>query len=266
MTAVLSLLAVVTLGLVVTRMASSALVLTGLSMDIARFQARSAFTGCGFTTQEAENMVRHPARRRIIMLLMLFGNAGLVTAVSSLLLSFANVSTGVSAWWRAAVIAAGLLGLWLLARSQWLDRHTSRLFKRLLQRWTTLEVRDYVSLLELTGDFSVAEMEIEEGAWLADRQLREMRLPDEGVTVLGIKRPDGDYVGVPSADEQLFAGDVVVLYGQRTAILSIDERTRDEAGIASRAASVDRETRRKQKQETLERLREEEIKEAVRRR
>ena len=263
MIAVLTLLVVVTLALIVTRIASSALVLTGLSMDVARFQSRSAFTGCGFATQESEDIMRHPARRRIIMLLMLWGNAGLVTSVASLLFSFANVSTSTAAWWRAGALMAGLLVLWLLARSKWLDRYTSRLFKRLLRRWSTLDVRDYVSLLDLTGDFSVAETEVEEGDWLADRQLRELRLPDEGVTVLGVRRADGGYLGVPSADEQLFAGDVVVLYGQKEAIESIDQRTRDDGGAASRAASVERENRRKRSQEALERLREEEIKEAV---
>lgn len=126
MTAVLSLLIIVTFAIFVTRMASSALMLTGLSFDIARFQARSAFTGCGFTTQEAEDMVRHPVRRRIIMLLMLLGNAGLVTAISSLLLSFVNLTEAEAeagtAWLRGCVIAIGLVAIWLLARSRWPGR------------------------------------------------------------------------------------------------------------------------------------------------
>jgi len=36
---------------------------------------------------ESERVVNHPVRRRIIMLLMLTGNAGVVTAVSSLILT-----------------------------------------------------------------------------------------------------------------------------------------------------------------------------------
>ena len=42
------------LALVVTHTASVALILTGLSRDVARFQARSAFTGFGHTTPESE--------------------------------------------------------------------------------------------------------------------------------------------------------------------------------------------------------------------
>ena len=77
MLAIASLLVVVLISLIVTRVATVALVSTGLSREMARFQARSAFTGTGFTTQEAESVVNHPVRRRIVMALMLAGNAGL---------------------------------------------------------------------------------------------------------------------------------------------------------------------------------------------
>jgi hypothetical protein len=65
-----------------------ALTHTGLTKASAKFQARSAFSGAGFTTSESEMVVNHPVRRKIVMLLILLGNAGLVTAVSSLILTF----------------------------------------------------------------------------------------------------------------------------------------------------------------------------------
>ena len=77
---VISLLVALTFALVITRVATVALTLTGLPKQSARFQARSAFTGTGFTTGEAESVLGHPVRRRIIMLLMLLGNLGLVTS------------------------------------------------------------------------------------------------------------------------------------------------------------------------------------------
>ena len=83
-----TLLAALGLSLIVTRLATTALTLTGLSAEAARFQARSAFTGTGFTTGEAEKVVNHPVRRRIIMLLMIVRSAGLITIVISLILSF----------------------------------------------------------------------------------------------------------------------------------------------------------------------------------
>lgn len=62
MTAVVSLLVVLTVSLLVTRIATVALTATGLSRETARFQARSAFSGSGFTTSESEAVVRHPVR------------------------------------------------------------------------------------------------------------------------------------------------------------------------------------------------------------
>ena len=69
MIAVLTLVVVVLLSLVITRMATVALTLTGMSSEAARFQARSALTGAGFTTSESEAVVNHPVRRRIVLFL-----------------------------------------------------------------------------------------------------------------------------------------------------------------------------------------------------
>jgi Trk-type K+ transport system membrane component len=73
MIAVFSFLIILTLSLIVTRIAALALSITGLSSTTAQFQARSAFTGVGFTTLESEAILNHPIRRRIIMTLMLAG-------------------------------------------------------------------------------------------------------------------------------------------------------------------------------------------------
>ena len=63
MIAALTLLVVLTLSIVVVRAGAVALRLTGIPEEVARFQARSAFTGAGFTTSESEAIVNHPVRR-----------------------------------------------------------------------------------------------------------------------------------------------------------------------------------------------------------
>ena len=90
MLAIISLLITLTLSLLVTRVAAMALMLTGLSREAARFQARSAFSGVGFTTNESESIVSHPVRRQIVMSLMLLGNIGIATVVATLMVSFIN--------------------------------------------------------------------------------------------------------------------------------------------------------------------------------
>lgn len=60
---IVAFLTVLALSLTITRVATLVLAMTGLSWEAARFQARSAFTGTGFTTSEAESIVSHPVRR-----------------------------------------------------------------------------------------------------------------------------------------------------------------------------------------------------------
>src|SRR6056297_2866304 len=87
---IIAALTVLGISLVITRIASTALSLTGLSWEAARFQARSAFTGTGFTTHEAEKIVSHPLRRKIIMWLMVARSAGFLSIIISLILSFGS--------------------------------------------------------------------------------------------------------------------------------------------------------------------------------
>lgn len=74
-------LLVIFFSLLIVRAAAIALMMTGLDENRARFQARSAFTGTGFTTKEAEMIVNHPKRRQIISWLMVLGNAGIITVI-----------------------------------------------------------------------------------------------------------------------------------------------------------------------------------------
>ena len=96
MIAIVSLLFTLTLSILITRVAAIALMMTGLSREVAAFQARSAFTGVGLTTSETETVVNHPVRRRIIMSLMLFGNLGIAAVVATSILSFLNGKAALS--------------------------------------------------------------------------------------------------------------------------------------------------------------------------
>ena len=49
------------------------MMMTGMDRKRAVFQALSAFSGTGFTTKEAEFVVNHPVRRRVIIWLMILG-------------------------------------------------------------------------------------------------------------------------------------------------------------------------------------------------
>jgi TrkA-C domain len=192
-TALVSVFIVLLVSLLVTRVATVALTLTGMSREAARFQARSAISGVGFTTSEAESVVSHPVRRRIVLGLMVLGSAGIVGAVASLMVSFTGAH-GSQAFDRVLVLLGGILVLVLAVRSRWVDRRLSWLIRHLLDRFSDLEVRDYASLLDLAGEYRVMEIAVRPGDWVAGRTLGELHLRDEGVVVLGVSRGD-DYMG-----------------------------------------------------------------------
>lgn len=245
----MSVLVTITLSLLITRIATEAMVLTGLSQQAAQFQARSAFTGAGFTTQESEQATNHPVRRRIIMWLMLLGNAGIVTVVSSLVLTFVSTTGYRQTTGRGFLLGAGLLVLWLVSTDRRFNRFLTRFVQWALQRWTRLDVRDYTSLLRLTGEYTVSELQVEQDTWLANGLLSELQLQAEGVVVLGIQRSKGFYMGAPQPNTQVMPGDTLLLYGREQTILDLDERMRDSLGeishqqaIIEQQALVERET------------------------
>lgn len=229
MLALISLFVVVLASLLVTRVAAVMLTLTGLSAQSARFQARSAFSGAGFTTSESEAITNHPVRRRIVMSLMLLGNAGIVSGVVSLLLSFAD-SDFQQALYEIGAIVVFLIVLIRLARSEAVNRALSRVIERALRRFTEIDVRDYAGLLRLQDDWIIGEMTIEDDDWFCNRSIEELHLTDEGVMVLGIERAGQRWVGAPSGTTKFHAHDVVILYGLRETIERIDARERTAEG------------------------------------
>lgn len=238
MIAIGSLLLVVAVSLLVTRVATVMLTATGLSREVARFQARSAFTGAGFTTAESETVVNHPLRRRIVLWLMLLGNAGVVAGVSSLILGFTSGRSVNSAGIKLGELVGGILALLWISRSKRVDRWLTRQIGQALQRFTDMPMRDHADLLQLAGDWSVAELQVGPHDWLAGGRLAELGLRDEGIAVLGLTR-GGVYHGTPNGTSRVEPGDTLLLYGRAPDLADLDRRPRGPAGDRAHAESVE---------------------------
>jgi MFS family permease len=237
MVAIGSLLLIVTVSLVVTRVATVILTATGMAAHVARFQARSALTGAGFTTSESEKVVNHPLRRRVIATLMLLGNVGVVGAASSLILGFGGGSAGRQGW-RVLQLAAGLLVLLIISRSRWVDERLTALISHFVQRHTDLDERDLVGLLKLSGEYAVQELAVGSSDWIAERSLEDLQLWGEGILVLGITRSDGRFLGAPDGDTLVHVGDNLVVYGRGGNLRELDRRPRGAAGDRAHEAAV----------------------------
>lgn len=256
MTALFSLLTVLTFSFLITRIGTAALSLTGVSYELARLQAVSAFTGVGYTTSESEQIVNHPSRRRILIILMILGNAGVITAISTLILSFVGI-TKQSEWLtRGGLLIAGLAVLWTIATNSWIEQRLLRLLQSVLRRFTELEAIDFLELLDLSGDYSVQTLTIHPDDWVAGKRLEKLELFQEGITILGIHRASGEYLGIPRGETEIEAGDRLVLYGREERIRDLDERRHGPSGDeAHRQAVSDQQRERKSQQEADEQRR-----------
>lgn len=230
MAAIVSVIAVVLISMLINRFGTIALSLTGMSREEARFQARAAMSGVGLTTPRSEDIVAHPVRRKVVFWLMIVGSAGIVTGIASLVLSFHGGAAGQ----KAGILVGGLFALWLLSRTRPVDRALTRGIGWILVR-RGLGVRDSGALLGLAGGYSVIELAVRDEDWIANRTLRQLRLRDEGVVVMGIHRAGEAYIGAPRPGETVRPGDTLVLYGKAARIAELDRRRRGSQGDAAHA-------------------------------
>ena len=247
MLGIISLLVIVVLSIVVNRVATIALMNTGMSKQAARFQSRSALTGVGFTTSESEEVVKMPGRRRILLALMLLGNAGIVTAISSLIVGFVGDEQGSGLLLKSSVLIAGLALLWVLTKSGYIEARMARLISKVLEKSEELRPIDYSSLLHLSGEYRIYEMRMDSDHWLCGRTLSEAGLSSEGVLVLGMTREDGTYIGSPQPGTEIRDGDDLVLYGREKSLEELKKRKEGAKGNTEHAESVreqDEEVRR----------------------
>jgi hypothetical protein len=236
--AVVSLLIVVVVVLIAARIAAVALTATGLPFEVARFQARSALTGVGFTTGESEAIVSHPLRRRIVMFLMLVGNAGFVTIVASVMVTFANARGGSPVLARLGIIVGGLLVISLFAHSRIFERRFTGFVARVVDRVSDLDLRDYHHLMQLSRDYAVTELQVRPGDWLANKPLAGLELPDEGVLVLAVQRADGGFLGAPRGQTKVRPYDTLILYGRASVLSDLDARPATWQGDVAHAEAV----------------------------
>ena len=190
MVAAITLFSVLTISVMFIRFAAMALRLTGLPEDVARFQARSAFTGAGFTTSESETVVNHPLRRRIISMLMLVGNLGLVTVLATVIVSPVDtVETDKSMLKQLGWLVGMLVLLWVVALNPLADRLMCAFVSGLLKRHSAFSDEAPHLLLQMPAGHNVSEMRV--GAELTKGGCALSNILEPGIRVLGIRRVDG---------------------------------------------------------------------------
>ncbi len=213
------LLITILVSFIVVRIGGFALQLTGIEPDVARFQALSAFSGTGFTTREAERVVGNRTRRRIVTILIILGNAGMVTVIATLVASFTQVGGYMWFFIRLAIIVGGIFGLYqLILRSnvgqRILDRLQRPIVNRILRQAPAVE-----EIFHVEKDWAINLITMKEDSKRVSLTVADI-MSEGDIDILGIHRA-GIYLTRPNWDEKIMNGDRLLVYGNRKSVKRI---------------------------------------------
>ncbi len=204
-------LMIILFSFLIVRAGSIALMMTGMDEKRARFQALSAFTGTGFTTHEAETVINHPKRRRIISVLMIMGNAGIVAVIVTLTSSIVKTK----GYLLSLDIILFVVGIYLI--------YKFATYKKFIRRWESFIEDKFVKsnifeetatedLLHLFEGYGLVRVTVDEQSPLDGSTLADHKLNIRGILVLGVER-GRSWIPVPQSDEVLHKDDRLVIYG-----------------------------------------------------
>jgi len=203
----------------VVRGAAVALMMTGMEKKKARFQALSAFSGTGFTTKEAEFVVNHPQRRKIVTWLIIFGNAGIVTVIVAATSSMAT-SRGYQLPINIVILAVGIFLIYKIATYKKFTRYWEKFIENKLIKSPVFEEATTEDLLHFLEGYGLVKKIVGEKSGLISKTLAKSHLREKGAVVLGIER-EKSWIPVPKANEVIKRGDRLVVYGPLNALRDI---------------------------------------------
>ncbi len=177
-----------------------ALEATGLERRKARFQSLSAFTGTGFTTSEAEAVVNHAQRRRIISTLIVVGNLGVLGLLGALVVVLVR-GAGSQRGLLWAIVLLGAVLLYGLVLGRWLNPAVKRGLARLFR----LQPVAVEELAQLPDGRTVFAVTVADDSGLAGRSVQEFEAA--GIDVLA----GGGAEALQPGDLLICAGDVAAV-------------------------------------------------------
>jgi len=214
---------------IIVRVGAIAFQLSGLEWSLAKFQALSCFSGTGFTTREAELVTGHPQRRRIATVLIVLGNAGLVTMIATVASALTPQQT---LWSRLSesflpfsvpqllipwvnllfIILVLYVGYRLSTNRKFVKKITGILRTKIIKREIFKPV-SFEELLMLAGGYGVSKIDVSPDNPLVGKTLTQSELRKSDITVLAIVRAE-ETIPNPPAGTKILAGDELISFGQ----------------------------------------------------
>jgi len=208
--------AAIAIAVIIVRIGAVALEMSGMDREVSRFQALSAFTCTGFTTREAEDVVRHPERRRVVSTLILMGYASIVTLSAGLLQTLLSGVAGEQPWAVVRNLALVVLAAVLFYQFIVWPRLAARIDRSIragLRGGLGLAPARVEELLTAAEGWAIIRFEVPEDCRFAHRTLAQSRLRDQGMLVLAIERGER-LIPSPGAASVVLPGDTLLTYGR----------------------------------------------------
>jgi len=217
--AIIPLIVIVLVSAIVVRISAVMLKMTGMDEKTARFQALSAFTGTGFTTRDSERVVANEKRRKIITVLMILGNAGIVSVITTLVLYVFKSGEG-SPSLKLLVIVFALLVIYLLISNRAITRRVNRIIENKIVDSKILEKKPIEEIVDLPKGYGIFELNVKEGLKEAGLSLGEAGFRNKDIMVLSIEKRDRT-ISSPKANDIIEKGDKILCYGHGKSVKEV---------------------------------------------
>jgi len=213
---------------IIIRIGAIAFQLTGLEWSLAKFQALSCFSGTGFTTKEAELVTSHPQRRKIATILIILGNAGLVTMIATVasalnpqqalwarlsesFLPF-SVPPEIVPWVNLIIIIVAVYVIYRVFTNKRFVRRLTNVLRTKIVKREFFKPVSFEELVMVTGGYGVTRIEVRQNSPILNKALAESDLRKNDITVLAITREDSTMPN-PPAGTKILLGDELISFG-----------------------------------------------------
>lgn len=221
--AVIPLILILVIFFLIVQVATSVLKLTGLDEKTSRFQAISAFTGTGFTTQEAELILEDTIRRKTVTVLMILGKVGFVSVIAGFFLSFGSNDLGVEIR-KALILLVLIFMLYKLTTLRGFLRTLNKFIEKSIITRGIIGQKTLEELFHLPKGYGLAQLSIADSSGENGLTLAEAGFIKKDILVLSIERKNR-LISFPHAGDQIKEGDKLLCYGLIQNIKKLHEKS-----------------------------------------